>query len=163
MGAAPITHLLKQFLTLLWAVLCKGEVKEESNLEILVRVGEGETGTFSFRREAEDPMGSDSGIPQRLTTNTAEHGIGWSENIFEGGGILGIDPGKLRIGFTCSGKFHDWVIRGGDDHDLIAHERRNAVSDPDRRGSDQGERRPSKSWSSRSMLSISQISTWMFG
>ena len=31
------------------------------------------------------------------------------------------------------------MIRSSDDHDLIAHERRNAVSDPDRRGSDQGE------------------------
>ena len=31
------------------------------------------------------------------------------------------------------------MIRGSDDHDLIAHEWRNAVSDPDRRGSDQGE------------------------
>ena len=109
-------------------------------------VGEGETGTFSCHSGGEGggeigalSNGLDSGIPQRLTTNTAEHGIGWSENLFEGGGILEIDPGKLRIGFTCSGKFHDWVIRGGDDHDLIAPERRNAVSDPDRRGSDQGE------------------------
>lgn len=31
------------------------------------------------------------------------------------------------------------MIRSSDDHDLIAHERRNAVSDPDWRGSDQGE------------------------
>jgi len=82
------------------------------------------------------PMGS---IPASRSANTAEHGIGWSENIFEGGGVLEIDPGKLRIGFTCSGEFHDRMIRSSDDHDLIAHERRNAVSDPDRRGSDQGE------------------------
>ena len=109
-------------------------------------VGEGETGTFSCHSGGEGggEIGAlsnrlDSGIPQRLTANTAEHGIGWSENIFEGGGVLEIDPGKLRIGFTCSGEFHDRMIRSGDDHDLIAHERRNAVSDPDRRGSDQGE------------------------
>ena len=109
-------------------------------------VGEGEAGAFSCHSGGEGggeigalSNGLDSGIPQRLTANTAEHGIGWSENIFEGGGVLEIDPGKLRIGFTCSGEFHDRVIRGGDDHDLIAHERRNAVSDPDRRGSDQGE------------------------
>ena len=109
-------------------------------------VGEGETGTFSCHSGGEGggEIGAlsnrlDSGIPPRLTANTAEHGIGWSENIFEGGGVLEIDPGKLRIGFTCSGEFHDRMIRSGDDHDLIAHERRNAVSDPDRRGSDQGE------------------------
>ena len=109
-------------------------------------VGEGETGTFSCHSGGEGggeigalPNGLDSGIPQCLTANTAEHGIGWSENIFEGGGVLEIDPGKLRIGFTCSGEFHDRMIRSSDDHDLIAHERRNAVSDPDRRGSDQGE------------------------
>ena len=98
-------------------------------------VGEGEAGAFSCHSGGEGggeigalSNGLDSGIPQRLTAN-----------IFEGGGVLEIDPGKLRIGFTCSGEFHDRVIRGGDDHDLIAHERRNAVSDPDRRGSDQGE------------------------
>ena len=109
-------------------------------------VGEGEAGAFSCHSGSEGggeigalSNGLDSGIPQRLTANTAEYGIGRSENIFEGGGVLEIDPGKFRIGFTCSGKFHDWVICGGDDHDLIAHERRNAVSDPDRRGSDQGE------------------------
>ena len=109
-------------------------------------VGEGEAGAFSCHSGGEGggeigalPNGLDSGIPQRLTANTAEHGIGWSENIFEGGGVLEIDPGKLRIGFTCSGEFHDRMIRSSDDHDLIAHERRNAVSDPDRRGSDQGE------------------------
>ena len=73
------------------------------------------------------------------TANTAEYGIGRSENIFEGGSVLEIDLGKLRIGFTCSGEFHDRMIRSSDDHDLIAHEWRNAVSDPDRRGSDQGE------------------------
>ena len=109
-------------------------------------VGEGEAGAFSCHSGGEGggeigalSNGLDSGIPQRLTANTAEHGIGWSENIFEGGGVLEIDPGKFRIGFTCSGEFHDRMIRSGDDHDLIAHERRNAVSDPDRRGSDQGE------------------------
>ena len=109
-------------------------------------VGEGEAGAFSCHSGGEGggeigalSNGLDSGIPQRLTANTAEHGIGWSENIFEGGGVLEIDPGKLRIGFTCSGEFHDRMIRSSDDHDLIAHERRNAVSDPDRRGSDQGE------------------------
>ena len=109
-------------------------------------VGEGEAGAFSCHSGGEGggeigalSNGLDSGIPQRLTANTAEHGIGWSENIFEGGGVLEIDPGKLRIGFTYSGEFHDRMIRSSDDHDLIAHERRNAVSDPDRRGSDQGE------------------------
>ena len=109
-------------------------------------VGEGETGTFSCHSGGEGggeigalPNGLDSGIPQRLTANTAEYGIGRSENIFEGGSILEIDLGKLRIGFTCSGEFHDRMIRSSDDHDLIAHEWRNAVSDPDRRGSDQGE------------------------
>ena len=109
-------------------------------------VGEGETGPFSCHSGGEGggeigalSNGLDSGIPQRLTANTAEYSVWRSENIFEGGGVLEIDPGKLRIGFTCSGEFHDRVIRGGDDHDLIAHERRNAVSDPDRRGGDQGE------------------------
>ena len=109
-------------------------------------VGEGETGTFSCHSGGEGggeigalPNGLDSGIPQRLTANTAEYSVWRSENIFEGGGVLEIDPGKLRIGFTCSGEFHDRMIRGSDDHDLIAHEWRNAVSDPDRRGSDQGE------------------------
>ena len=109
-------------------------------------VGEGETGPFSCHSGGEGggeigalPKGLDSGIPQRLTANTAEYGIGRSENIFEGGSVLEIDLEKLRIGFTCSGEFHDRMIRSGDDHDLIAHERRNAVSDPDRWGSDQGE------------------------
>ena len=109
-------------------------------------VGEGETGTFSCHSGGEGggeigalPNGLDSGIPQRLTANTAEYSVWRSENIFEGGSVFEIDPGKLRIGFTYSGKFHDRVIRGGNDHNLIAHERRNAVSDPDRRGSDQGE------------------------
>ena len=109
-------------------------------------VGEGETGTFSCHSGGEGggeigalPNGLDSGIPQRLTANTTEYSVWRSENIFEGGGVLEIDPGKLRIGFTCSGEFHDRMIRGSDDHDLIAHEWRNAVSDPDRRGSDQGE------------------------
>ena len=109
-------------------------------------VGEGETGTFSCHSGGEGggeigalSNGLDSGIPQRLTANTAEYGIGRSENIFEGGSILEIDLGKLRIGFTCSGEFHDRMIRSSDDHDLIAHEWRNAVSDPDRRGGDQGE------------------------
>ena len=109
-------------------------------------VGEVETGTFSCHSGGEGggeigalSNGLDSGIPQRLTANTAEYGIGRSENIFEGGSVLEIDLGKLRIGFTCSGEFHDRMIRSSDDHDLIAHERRNAVSDPDRRGSDQGE------------------------
>lgn len=109
-------------------------------------VGEGETGAFSCHSGGEGggeigalPKGLDSGIPQRLTANTAEYSVWRSENIFEGGSVFEIDPGKLRSGITCSGKVHDRVIRGGDDHDLIAHERRNAVSDPDRRGSDQGE------------------------
>ena len=97
-------------------------------------VGEGETGTFSCHSGGEGggeigalPNGLDSGIPQRLTANTAEDSVWRSENIFEGGGVLEIDPGKLRIGFTCSGEFHDRMIRGSDDHDLIAHEWRNAV------------------------------------
>ena len=58
-------------------------------------VGEGEAGAFSCHSGGEGggeigalPKGLDSGIPQRLTANTAEHGIGWSENIFEGGGVL---------------------------------------------------------------------------
>ena len=109
-------------------------------------VGEGETGAFSCHSGGEGggeigalSNGLDSGIPQSLTANTAEYGIGRSENIFEGGGVLEIDPEKFRIRFTCSGVFHDRMIRSSDDHDLIAHERRNAVSDPDRRGSNQGE------------------------
>ena len=109
-------------------------------------VGEGETGTFSCHSGGEGggeigalSNGLDSGIPQRLTANTAEYSVWRSENIFEGGSVFEIDPGKLRSGITCSGKVHDRMIRGGDDHDLIAHEWRNAVSDPDRRGSDQGE------------------------
>ena len=109
-------------------------------------VGEGETGTFSCHSGGEGggeigalPNGLDSGIPQRLTANTAEYSVWQSENIFEGGSVFEIDPGKLRSGITCSGKVHDRMIRSSDDHDLIAHERRNAVSDPDRRGSDQGE------------------------
>ena len=109
-------------------------------------VGEGETGTFSCHSGGEGggeigalPNGLDSGIPQRLTANTAEYSVWRSENIFEGGSVFEIDPGKLRSGITCSGKVHDRMIRSSDDHDLIAHERRNAVSDPDRRGSDQGE------------------------
>ena len=104
-------------------------------------VGEGETGTFSCHSGGEGggEIGALSGIPQRLTANTAEYSVWRSENIFEGGSVFEIDPGKLRSGITCSGKVHDRMIRGGDDHDLIAHEWRNAVSDPDRRGSDQGE------------------------
>ena len=109
-------------------------------------VGEGETGTFSCHSGGEGggeigalPNGLDSGIPQRLTANTAEYSVWRSENIFEGGSVFEIDPGKLRSGITCSGKVHDRMIRSSDDHDLIAHERRNAVSDPDWRGSDQGE------------------------
>ena len=67
-------------------------------------VGEGETGTFSCHSGGEGggeigalSNGLDSGIPQRLTANTAEHGIAWSENIFEGGfypGFLSSRPGK---------------------------------------------------------------------
>ena len=34
----------------------------------------------------------DTGIPQRLTSDTAEYGIGRSENIFEGGSVFEIDP-----------------------------------------------------------------------
>ena len=109
-------------------------------------VGEGETGTFSCHSGGEGggeigalPNGLNSGIPQRLTANTAEYSVWRSENIFEGGSVFEIDLGKLRSGITCSGKVHDRMIRGGDDHDLIAHEWRNAVSDPDRRGGDQGE------------------------
>ena len=47
-------------------------------------VGEGETGAFSCHSGGEGggEIGAlsnrlDSGIPQRLTANTAEHGIGW--------------------------------------------------------------------------------------
>lgn len=53
-------------------------------------VGEGETGTFSCHSGGEGggeigalPNGLDSGIPQRLTANTAEYSVWRSENIFK--------------------------------------------------------------------------------